>query len=184
MNIFFTSFLTVFVAEMGDKTQLVTLTMASRYPPRQVFQGAMIGLFLVLSIAVGAGGIIARVMPTELIALLSGAFFILIGLWTLFQKEEATGDPAAGRSAFWHTLGMVFLAELGDKTQISAMLLAAAYGSPFLVLGGAMTAQALNHGLAIFLGRRYLSRLPRRYLRLAASLLFIVVGVFMIASGY
>jgi putative Ca2+/H+ antiporter (TMEM165/GDT1 family) len=184
VEIFITSFLTVFLAELGDKTQLVSLTLASRYPPRHVFLGAMSGLFLVLALAVAAGEIVANLIPPATLSLVSGIFFIFIGILNYFQQEECGEVCSTGCSAFLQSFGLIFLAELGDKTQLTAMLLSATYRAPLLVLVGAMCAQALNHGFAVFVGKRYLSRLPRRYLKLSAAVLFVVIGFFIIMSSF
>ncbi len=173
------AFISIFVAEFGDKTQLVTLSMATRYPPLQVLAGAMVALALVLGLAVGAGGIIAALIPAAVIALASGVFFIIMGLFTLASKEkvEAAQSPRAG---FYQTVSMVFLAELGDKTQMAAMLLAANFGQPLAVFMGAMLAMLLNHSLAIFLGARFVSRIDPKLLKRGTALLFMVIGLAII----
>lgn len=173
------AFISVLVAEFGDKTQLVSLSMATRYPPMQVLAGAMLALALVLGLAVGIGGLIAAYIPAVLIALVSGAFFILIGFITLVRKES--DQPArAGRAGFYQTVVMVFLAELGDKTQLAAMLLAATLGQPLAVFVGAMAAMLVNHTLAIFLGARFFVRLNPRLLRQGTAFLFMTIGLIII----
>jgi len=102
------AFVSVFVAEFGDKTQLVSLTMACRYPPLQVLGGAMAGLAMVMGLAVGAGGAIAAVVPREAITLASGIFFIFMGLLTLLRRE-AEREPAECRTGFYQTAAMIFL---------------------------------------------------------------------------
>ena len=78
---------------------------------------------------------------------------------------------------------MVFLAEMGDKTQLTAMVLTATFSSPLLVFCGAMLGQVLNHGIATFLGARYLSLLPDRFLKLATLLIFVFFGLIIIYGG-
>jgi len=80
------------------------------------------------------------------------------------------------------TFIMVFLAELGDKTQLAAIALTAAYGSPLAVFLGAMGGQLINHGAAAYLGSRFLSRLPGRTVQLASGILFIVFGVLFLVT--
>ncbi|MCL0057423.1 TMEM165/GDT1 family protein [Dehalococcoidia bacterium] len=72
---------------------------------------------------------------------------------------------------------------MGDKTQLTAMALTATFSSPLLVFSGAMLGQALNHGIATFLGARYLSLLPDRFLKIATLLLFVFFGLLMIYGG-
>ena len=174
------AFISIFVAEFGDKTQLVSLSMACRYPPLQVLAGAMTALFLVMVLAVGAGGFIAAYIPQPVIAFASGIFFVIMGLFTLLSRERNQELCSKGRAGFYQTLGAVFLAEMGDKTQIAAMLLSASFGRPAAVLAGAMLAMFVNHALAIFLGARFFSRINPRYLKTGASLLFITVGLLII----
>jgi len=176
-----TAFITIFVAEFGDKTQLVSLTMASRYPPLQVLGGALSALFLVLTLAIGAGKFIAVYLPPPVLAACSGGLFVIMGLYTALHREQASDLPS-GKTGFYQTLGMVFLAELGDKTQLAAMLLAANLGRPLIVLLGSMLAMAANHALAIFLGARFLSCLNPRYLKISTSILFIVIGLGLVLS--
>ncbi len=174
------AFASIFVAEFGDKTQLVSLSMASRYPPLQVLGGALLALFLVLALAVGAGGFIAAHISRPVIVLVSGVFFVFMGLYTLLKREREE-TAGAGRAGFYQTLGAVFLAEMGDKTQLTALLLAANSGRPMAVLAGAMLAMAVNHSLAVFFGARFISRLNPRHLKAGSAALFIILGFIIIA---
>ncbi|NMA92682.1 MAG: TMEM165/GDT1 family protein [Firmicutes bacterium] len=174
-----TAFITIFIAEFGDKTQLVSLTMAGRYPPFQVLGGALTALFLSLSLAILAGGLIAAYCPPTVLIIGSGVMFLFMGLYTALKREEETGMPT-GKAGFYQTLGMVFIAELCDKTQLAAMLLAANLGQPLLVLTGGMLAMAANHGLAIFLGARFLSRVDPTIIKIITAILFIIIGLVLI----
>lgn len=153
--------------------------MASRYPPLQVLGGAMTGLALVMGLAVGAGGVVAAYVPPPVIAVASGLFFVIMGLFTLYQKEEEQG-PQAGKGGFYRTATLIFVAELGDKTQMAALLLCAHSGCPLAVFTGAMAGMFLNHALAVFLGGRYLSRLSPSLLKKITAALFIFIGLVML----
>jgi putative Ca2+/H+ antiporter (TMEM165/GDT1 family) len=183
LTVFFISFLAVLLAELGDKTQLVTLTLSSRFPPRQVLAGALGALAAITALAVVLGDYLAGLFPQTTVLTASGLFFLAVGAWLLFKKED-TGDLAAVPSCgvTVQTFALVFLAELGDKTQLTAIALTAAYGQPLAVFLGAMSGQLVNHGAAAFLGGRFLSRLPARKVRLASSLLFIVFGIIVLIS--
>lgn len=180
---FIAAFLATFIAEMGDKTQLVTLTMACRCPPRQVFIGAMAALGLVTGMGVAAGGLVSELLPPNAVAVASGIFFIFTGIFTFLGKESSDKVKTEGKQAMLQTFGMIFLAEMGDKTQLTALALTAAYGTPWLIFTGAMTGQALNHGLAAFLGSRYLSVLPKGFIRVATLIIFLVFGLLMLYGG-
>ncbi len=181
--VFVTSFISIFIAEFGDKTQLISLNMATRYSPWQVLAGAMAGLFAVLALAVGAGHIIYHYISLFVITTSSGIFFIAAGVWVYFSPEKPPEETSGGRAGFYHTAAFIFLSELGDKTQIAAMLLAATSGYPLVVLAGAMLGMLINHGLAIFLGGRYLSRLPETWLRRSSSVVFILIGTAILLFG-
>lgn len=173
------AFISIFVAEFGDKTQLVSLSMAGRYPPLQVLGGAMTGLALVMGLAVGAGGLVAAYIPPVVITAASGVFFVIMGLFTLLRREPEAG-PRTGRAGFYQTAALVFLAELGDKTQMAALLLSAHFARPAAVFIGAMAAMFLNHALAVFLGRRFISKVPPLLLKKATAYLFIGIGLVML----
>lgn len=176
-----TAFITMFVAEMGDKSQLISLTMASCYPPLQVLAGAMVALAVVLGLAVVAGDFIAAAVPYNLVALTAGLVFIVMGVYYYRSSDERPVE-CRGREGFFQTMLMVLAAEFGDKTQLAAVFLVAGFGYPLAVFGGAMAAIFVNHLLAVYFGSRFLAKIKPRYVRIASSALFIVIGLFMIIS--
>ncbi len=175
----FAAFLTVFIAEIGDKTQLVSLSMACRYPPLQVLGGAMLALALVFGIGIGAGALIYSAVPHSLLKVLSGAMFIIIGLVSLLNRSGDKVEAACDQNGrgFYQTLLMVFVAEFGDKSQLAVILLVAGMGFPLAVFCGAMLALFINHVLAVYLGARFLSRLNPQYLKYGTAALFFLVGI-------
>ncbi len=173
------AFITVFVAEFGDKTQLVSLSMACRYPPLQVLAGAMVALALVIGMAVTAGGFIAAYLPHALIAVISGLIFIVMGILS-YRRPDQPREDCSSRDGFIRTMAMVFVAEFGDKTQLAAVFLAAGFGYPVAVFGGAMLAMFFNHLIAVYIGSRLISRIDPRWLRIGTAALFCLVGLVMI----
>ncbi len=173
------AFLTVFVAEFGDKSQLVCLTMACRYPPLQVLAGALTAMALVLGLAAGIGNLVADAIPHTLIAIISGVFFIGAGIFTWLRGEQKP-EEGSGSGGYFQTLGMIFLAEFGDKTQLVVLFLTASLGYPFAVFGGAMAAMFVNHVLAIYLGYRFVSRLKPEYIKAGATIIFIAIGLILV----
>jgi putative Ca2+/H+ antiporter (TMEM165/GDT1 family) len=184
LTVFFAAFITILLAEMGDKTQLVTLTLCTRYPPRQVLAGALGALAVITALAVILGDFLANLFPPNATLIGSGLFFLAAGAW-IYAKKEADNEKveAPKQGVTIQTFVMVFLAELGDKTQLAAIALTAAYGAPVAVFLGAMAGQLVNHGAAAYLGSRYLSRLPAHTIRLASAILFVAFGVVFIISG-
>lgn len=174
------AFVTIFIAEFADKTQLVSMSMACRYPPLQVLAGAMAALAVVIGLAVTIGGLLAAYIPHTLVAVVSGIVFIVIGIVSYLRKES-TDEECNSRDGFLHTLLLVFVAEFGDKTQIAAMILAASLGFPFAVFLGAMAAMFFNHLIAVYLGSRFISRIDPRYLKTGTTVIFVVIGVAIIA---
>ncbi|MDY6825936.1 MAG: TMEM165/GDT1 family protein [Bacillota bacterium] len=175
------AFVTMFVAEMGDKSQLISLTMASCYPSLQVLTGAMVALAAVLGLAVMVGDYISSAVPHTLIAVIAGLVFIVMGLYNYRSRDERPAE-CRGREGFFQTMIMVFVAEFGDKTQLAAVFLVAGFGYPLAVFGGAMAAMLLNHLLAVFVGSRFLARINPRYIRIASSALFIIIGLIIIIA--
>ena len=173
------AFFTVFVAEFGDKSQLVCLTMACRYPPLQVLAGAMTAMALVLGLAAGAGNLVADALPHNLVAVISGIFFIGAGIFTWLRGEQEPEEGSAS-GGFFQTLGMIFLAEFGDKTQLAVLFLAASLGLPFAVFSGAMAAMLVNHVLAIYLGNRFVARLKPEYIKIGSTIIFVVIGLILV----
>jgi Ca2+/H+ antiporter, TMEM165/GDT1 family len=175
------AFVTMFVAEMGDKSQLISLTMASCYPPLQVLAGAMVALAAVLGLAVVVGDYIVSVVPHTLIVIIAGLVFIVMGLYNYRSDDERPAE-CRGREGFFQTMVMVFAAEFGDKTQLAAVFLVAGFGYPLAVFGGAMAAMFLNHLLAVFVGSRFLAKINPRYIRFVSSTLFIIIGLTIIIA--
>ncbi len=175
------AFIAIFVAEFGDKTQLVTLTMACRYPPLQVLTGAMVALAAVIGLAVGAGELLSAAVPQSLLTIISGLFFIGIGLFTYLRREPPEVEAPA-KDGFLQTLGMVFIAEFGDKTQLAAVFLVASLGYPWAVFTGAMVAMFFNHLLAVYLGSCFISRVNPLFLKRGTAGLFVVIGMIIIAT--
>lgn len=185
MAAFFVAFLAILLAEMGDKTQLVTLTLSSRYPPLRVLAGALAALAAITGLAVVLGDFLANLLPEHVTLLASGVFFLGVGTFLFFQKEPADEEvKQPNRNVTLQTFFMVFLAELGDKTQLTAIALTAAYGAPAAVFLGAMTGQLVNHGAAAYLGSRFLSRLPARTIRMGSASLFIFFGILFLVTGF
>ncbi len=173
------AFLTVLVAEFGDKSQLVCLTMACRYPPLQVLAGAMTAMAVILGVAVGVGSLIAETIPHSLVAVVSGLFFIAIGVYTFFSGKEQTTEDI-GKTGFFQTFGVILLAELGDKTQLAAMFIAASFGYPLVVFAGAMLAMLVNQLLAVYVGSRFITRFNPLYIKIGSAAIFVFIGLLMI----
>ncbi len=180
---FFTTFIAVLFAELGDKSQFITLTLSSRYSPLRVFWGAIMSLSIVTAIGIGLGHLISDYLRPNNIAVVSGTFFILMGLYTYFKKEKKNELKSSDRSAFTEAFVTIFFAEMGDKTQFAVLAFAAIYQAPLPVFLGAMSAQGVNQGIAAFLGGKYLSKIPEKTLKYISTGVFLFFGILILWQG-
>ena len=184
MDAFWLSFGLIFLAELGDKTQLVALTLAARFRAPVVLAGVLAATLLVHLLSVALGGLSARFLPTGWIELLSGLAFVGFGLWTLRgdSLDEEEGPARRLASPFLIVFVTFFLAELGDKTMLGTVTLAAGH-SAFWVWLGSSLGMVASDGLAIWLGQHLGRRLPERAIALGAALIFFLVGVAYAVRG-
>ncbi|NUS42472.1 MAG: TMEM165/GDT1 family protein [Mycobacteriaceae bacterium] len=180
------SFAAVFLAELGDKSQLVTMAFALRYRRRIVLAGIATGAALVFGLAVTVGHVLGAALPTTAVAVLSGAAFLAMGLWSLRLHEPDTdGTPresaAARRSGFLAVTSTLMLCELGDKTMLAAMSLASTH-SALGVWAGATLAMIAADALALAVGRMIGSRVSEQRIRLLSGYGFLAAGGWTIAA--
>jgi putative Ca2+/H+ antiporter (TMEM165/GDT1 family) len=171
------SFLLVALSEMGDKTQLLAFSLATRFRrPWPVMGGILVATLANHALASSLGAWISDHVPARVMAGVLAATFIAFGLWTLRpdELEESESEPRAG--AFATTAFLFFLAEMGDKTQLATVALAARYGSVVRVTIGTTLGMLVSDGLAVFLGQRLAARVSSARIRWAAASLFFVFG--------
>jgi len=174
----------VFLAELGDKTQLVALSLATRFNARVVLSGVLVATLCVHLISVGLGGAAGNLLPTDWIRFIAGLAFIVFGLWTLRGDElcDDAGDCRRARSPFWVVAITFFLAELGDKTMLSTVTLAAER-SWFWVWLGSSLGMVVSDGLAILVGQIMGAKLPERLVKTVAACIFFGFGLFSSVQG-
>ena len=177
-----TAFTLVFLAELGDKTQLTTIMLSSKSSASSVFAGAMLAFFVVDGLSTLIGGTLLGFLPYRWVCLGSGLVFIIFGVLPLIHKRERMKREGE-KVTLLRTFSMISLMELGDKTQLASIALAAELGSPLVVLLGVMLAFAVVTGIGVVLGSRILSLLPERSLEVGVSLLFIFFGLVFIVSA-
>jgi putative Ca2+/H+ antiporter (TMEM165/GDT1 family) len=171
------SFLLVAVSEMGDKTQLLAFSLASRYRrPWVVMAGILVATVANHALAAGVGTWVSEHVPARVMAGILAATFVGFGIWTLKPDtlEETRGPSRLG--PFLTTVVLFFLAEMADKTQLATVALAARYRSVVLVTVGTTLGMLAADGLAVFLGERIAARLPMRHIRAGAAGLFFLFG--------
>ena len=165
------------LAELGDKTQLATLLLASKTEKHlHLLLGVMLAFLIVDGIAILAGGWITSIAPIDLIKLLSGAIFIIFGLLMLRNRREEVKSKYHFENPFYSGFILVFASEWGDKTQIAAGLFATKYNG-LMVLIGVIIALSLLSITAIYLGKFISNKLNGETITKIAGILFIVMGI-------
>jgi putative Ca2+/H+ antiporter (TMEM165/GDT1 family) len=179
------AFALVALLEFGDKTQLATISLASRHPWPPVFAGAAAGLIAATAVGVAVGGALAMMMVGWLFAVkvAGGIAFIAFGLWGYFRHEEEHGEDDDARSAFVQAFALNLLAEMGDKTQIAVVVLAASEAAPASVFAGASAGLVAVTAVSLFIGKELAKRLPEARVRLVSTALFLGAGILLIAEA-
>jgi putative Ca2+/H+ antiporter (TMEM165/GDT1 family) len=178
---FWASFLFITVAEMGDKTQLVALSFASKYNPWKVIAGICSATLIIFFLAVIIGGQISSLIPMTYLRTIVGISFIGFGLWTLKGDGSEEGRDKGGRFGVFLTVAIAFfLAELGDKTQLATISLAAKYHSFLGVWLGSTLGMVVADGIAISAGVILGKRLPEKTIRYVSAGLFMLFGILML----
>jgi putative Ca2+/H+ antiporter (TMEM165/GDT1 family) len=167
----------VALSEMGDKTQLLAFSLASRYRrPWVVMAGILTATVLNHALAAGAGSWVSTHVRPQVLAGALGLTFVGFGLWTL-KPDTLDADARTDRfGPYVTTTILFFLAEMADKTQLATVALAARYQAVVLVTIGTTLGMLASDGLAVFLGERFAQRVPMHWLRRAAATLFFVFG--------
>jgi len=186
MDAFLIAFGVVFLAELGDKSQLMALAFATRYRALTVLVAVSVATLLVHAGSVVIGSVVALALPTHLILVVAGLAFFGFAAWTLrgdqLGEGEARRAQAQGRWAVLTIGSAFFLAELGDKTMLATITLATTEDPIGVWLGstaGMVAADAIAIGIGALLG----SRLPERAIRIVAALAFLVFGAILVAEG-
>ncbi len=175
----FISFGLVFLAEFGDKSQLVCMTLASRRPAKTVFAGALTALALLNLVAVLVGASLAKWLPLGWVlsaAALLFAWFGVQAIWEAKKEEEEECEPCCGRRVYFSTFSMIALAELGDKTQLSIGALSIKYDALWVWLG-ATAALAATTAAGVLLGKALFSRINLIRLHQLSGIFFLFMAV-------
>jgi Ca2+/H+ antiporter, TMEM165/GDT1 family len=181
LDAFVLSFAVIFVAELGDKSQLMALAFATRYRAIDVLVGITLATLLVHLGSVVLGATIAAALPTQLIAVLGGLAFFVFAAWTL--RGDSLGEDEAGRasrptrSVILAVGTAFFLAELGDKTMLATVTLASQLRDAVPVWLGSTVGMVVADGIAVVIGLVVGKRLPTRAIKYGSAGVFIVSGL-------
>ena len=173
----------VAVAEIGDKTQLLSLILAARYRrPWPIIAGILIATILNHSLAGAVGAAVAAWLSPDQLKWILALSFFAVAIWTLIpdKLDDADGATGTGRSVLIATVIAFFLAEMGDKTQVATVLLAAQYSPLWQVITGSTIGMLLANVPVVLLGSRFAHRLPLRAARIAAAVLFMLLAIWIV----
>jgi Ca2+/H+ antiporter, TMEM165/GDT1 family len=190
LSVFLSTLGIVFLAELGDKTQLTAMALSTKYPWSKVFAGLAFAFVLLNLGAVLVGKILFTVIPIFWIKLASGALFLFFGVTTLLARNHAgeeegeEGGKSYARGPVLTTFLMILLAELGDKTQLVTASLAAQHDSLLAVFLGSTIALWSVSLIGIFLGLQLNRFVPRVYLHKGAGILFLAFGAVMLYQAF
>lgn len=179
---FLTSLGVVLLTELGDKTQLATVALSSRYGRLAVFCGAMLAVCLVDGLGILAGAASGKVLPARTSSLVASSLFLAFGVWILLRKEGGR-RTWGGKSALLSSFLLISLMEVGDKTQVSTFALSVEYQSPLWIFLGATLAYSLLMGMGVAVGGYLGERLPERLLRRASGALFLLLGFLLLLKA-
>jgi putative Ca2+/H+ antiporter (TMEM165/GDT1 family) len=176
----------VFIAELGDKTQLLILAFATRYRAAPVIAGLVAAALVIQGISVAIGSALGAALPAHAVALVAGAAFLAVAAWTLRVegdegRREITGN-ADGRG--WLRIAAMvavafFVAELGDKSMLATFALASQQG-PIPTWIGSTAGEVGANLLAVAVGRQVGTRLSPRAIRIGSAALFAIAGVLLV----
>ncbi len=176
----------VALAEIGDKTQLLSFLLASRYKKTiPIVLGIFVSTIFNHTIAGLAGAWIAHLVSPEILRWVLAASFILMGLWILIpdKMDDKTGEAQPSRFKLFGVFGITFLtfffAEMGDKTQLATVALAAKYGNPWLVVAGTTIGMLIADVPAVWIGDKLAQKIPVKWVRIVSSAFFIIIGIFV-----
>jgi putative Ca2+/H+ antiporter (TMEM165/GDT1 family) len=173
----------VALAEMGDKTQLLSLMLAARYPKQAlaIIAGIFIATIANHACAALLGHWLTTLLSPDVMRWILGLSFLGIGLWLLVPDHinDAASSKVVDRArqVFLLTVGLFFLAEMGDKTQIATIALGARYEDVFSVTVGTTLGMMLANAPAVWLGQKFTKRLPIKWVHAVAAVAFIAIGI-------
>lgn len=175
----------VALAEIGDKTQLLAFILAARFKkPLPIIAGILLATIVNHGLAGALGAWITSTISPDVLRWVLGASFIGMAIWTLIPDkiEEEETHIASKLGVFGATLVTFFLAEMGDKTQIATVAMAAHYATPLLVVAGTTLGMLLADVPAVFAGDRLAAKIPMKLVHSIAAAIFAVLGLITLSG--
>ncbi|EQB86204.1 putative Ca2+/H+ antiporter (TMEM165/GDT1 family) [Clostridium punense] len=184
MASFIKALLLVVVAEMGDKTQLLAMAMASKYKVKHVMMGVLIATVLNHAMAVAVGSYLGNVIPMDIVKIVAAVSFLAFGLWTI--RGDKLDDEEEKKVKFGPIVTVAiafFMAEMGDKTQLMTVSIAAENSSPILILLGTTAGMLVADGIGVVGGAWMCKHVPESYIKWIAGIIFMFFGTLTLYNG-
>jgi putative Ca2+/H+ antiporter (TMEM165/GDT1 family) len=180
MDAFLTSTGIVALAEMGDKTQLLALLLAARFKkPWPIVWGILVATLANHALAGAVGAWVAALLSPQVLRWILGVSFLALAVWMLIpdkMEDESDGEPPRW-GVFGTTTALFFLAEMGDKTQVATVMLAARFDAYVWVVAGTTLGMMLANAPVVWLGERVTRLLPLRVVHITSALIFAGLGL-------
>lgn len=184
MDAIISSFVLVFISEMGDKTQLLALVLAARYKKiMPIMFGILVATLLNHALASYLGAYITQYVSENILKWVLGLSFIGFGLWILVPDKDEELKSENKWGPFVTTLVAFFFAEMGDKTQLATVALGAKYAAPFAVTIGSTAGMMLSNWLAVVFGAKLTEKISMKWIHRFASALFIIFGLMILVAS-
>lgn len=178
------SFLVVAATEMGDKTQLLAFLLASRFKkPWTVFWGILVATILNHALSAVLGQWVAHQLDPNVLKWILALAFFGFAIWVLFPDKEDAENKTPKWGAFLTTVVVFFMAEMGDKTQLSTIALAAKFQNIYTVTIGTTLGMMFSDGLAVFFGDKLTKFVDLKWIRIFCAALFVVMGIAILIRG-
>jgi len=177
MTAFVTAFAMVVLAELGDKTQLLAMAFATRYSWKTVMAAVFAATIVNHLAAILVGVYLNSILPINFIKIAASIAFIIFGLWTL-RGDQLDGEDEKHRfSPFWTVAIAFFIAEMGDKTQLATITIAAQFGELIPILAGTTLGMVIADGFGIIVGMVLHKHIPDKQIKIFAAAIFILCGI-------
>ena len=173
------AFILIFIAEMGDKTQILAMAFATKFPVKKVITGIFLGSFLNHGLGILLGHYISNFIPINTIQIVAGFAFVGFSLWTL-KSDDEDEEKEAEKSKFGAVITVAlafFIGELGDKTQLTAITLSIDAAYPLVILAGSVSGMIATGALGIIVGKKLGDKIPEFTMKIIAASIFMFFGL-------
>jgi len=171
----------ILLMELGDKTMLTAMCLSAQYrQPKLVLLATMIALATSSVIAVTIGFILSATLPVEIITYVSGILFLILGIFTLVNSNSETVDTCDNPRTLFGMFSLVLISELGDKSQIATLALAAQSLFPVMIFIGAILGFLVVSAIGVYAGASIAERIPIKTVKRVVGIVFILFGILVI----